>query len=262
MKSKKLKITVSIVILLAAMASVIAVGFKYGIAPIIHLQDITTFYMDGNKSKYDTDSIEAGTSLQGKTVLFLGSSVTYGSKSMGVSFVDYIERESGCTAIKEAVSGTTLVDNGSTSYVSRLNGVDASHVDIVVCQLSTNDATKEMPLGTANQAEPDTSTVAGAIEYIIEYSKSKWNAMVVFYTNPYYDSDYYGRMVTLLNEIAEHKDILVYDMWSSESFNSISDDKRRLYMADEIHPTKAGYRDWITPYMMKTLPHEYNMSRV
>ena len=43
-----------------------------------------------------------------KTIIFLGSSVTYGAASGGVSFADVICRNYGYNMIKEAVSGTTL----------------------------------------------------------------------------------------------------------------------------------------------------------
>ena len=39
---------------------------------------------------------------------------------MDVSFVDYISYRNGCEYVKEAVSGTTLVDNGKTSYIQRM----------------------------------------------------------------------------------------------------------------------------------------------
>ena len=48
--------------------------------------------------------------LAGKQILFLGSSVTYGHFSEGVSFVEIIAERTGMLPVKEAVSGTTLVD--------------------------------------------------------------------------------------------------------------------------------------------------------
>ncbi len=45
-----------------------------------------------------------------KKIIFLGSSVTYGSAAGGVSFPDPICKKNGYEMIKEAVSGTTLVD--------------------------------------------------------------------------------------------------------------------------------------------------------
>ena len=81
--------------------------------------------------------------MAGKHLIFLGSSVTYGSASGGVSFADFISRRNGCAITKEAVSGTTLVDEGEDSYISRLKKLDKSiPADLFICQLSTNDATQ------------------------------------------------------------------------------------------------------------------------
>ena len=45
--------------------------------------------------------------LKGKTILFLGSSVTHGSCAGGISFVDLMADKCEIHCIKEAVSGTT-----------------------------------------------------------------------------------------------------------------------------------------------------------
>ena len=62
--------------------------------------------------------------LFGKTVIFLGSSVTYGSASGGISFADFLQKEDGIVSVKEAVSGTTLVDGDNTSYIARMKTID------------------------------------------------------------------------------------------------------------------------------------------
>lgn len=56
-------------------------------------------------------------------------------------------------------------------------------------------------------------------------------------------------MVELLKEIQNKWDIGVIDLWNDTDFNNITDDQRNLYMADEIHPTQAGYLEWWTPKM-------------
>jgi len=180
--------------------------------------------------------------LSGKRVLFLGSSVTYGSAANGESFADMLA-EYGCNVVKEAVSGTTLVDDGPDSYVSRMKTMDSSiKADLFVCQLSTNDASQGKPMGAAD-GRMDTSTIAGAIEYIIDYAKRTWRCPVAFYTNPRYDSDPYAKMVALLKEC----DVQIIDLWSDDDFNSITDEQRARYMADPIHPTREGYREWWLP---------------
>ena len=46
--------------------------------------------------------------LKGKRVLFLGSSVTYGAASGGVSFAELMAERCEMQCLKEAVSGTVL----------------------------------------------------------------------------------------------------------------------------------------------------------
>ena len=214
-----------------------------------------------NKGNYgdhnDIQKIE-NSPLQGKTILFLGSSVTYGYASMGVSFADFLAESDGITAVKEAVSGTTLADLKDSSYVSRLKKVDTNlKIDMFVCQPSTNDATKNIPLGTVADGFDadsfDTQTVAGAIEYIISYVKRTWDCPVVFYTQAKYDSEAYAAMVELLYKIKDKWNIDIIDLWNDKQINAITDEERRLFLADAIHPTRAGYKNWWLPKFQEYL---------
>ena len=58
--------------------------------------------------------------LSGKNFIFLGSSVTKGMAAYGKSFVDMIAARNHSNVIKEAVSGTTLVEKGKKNYITRL----------------------------------------------------------------------------------------------------------------------------------------------
>ncbi|MBQ9544054.1 MAG: SGNH/GDSL hydrolase family protein [Clostridia bacterium] len=196
--------------------------------------------------------------LNDKTVIFLGSSVTYGSASSGVSFVDHLARIDGVTAVKEAVPGTTLVDDDPKSYISRMKTIDpAIKADAFVCQLSTNDATGKKHLGSLSEGfDPkdfDTHTVAGAIEYVTAYSRRTWDCPVLFYTNPRFDCAEYERMTSLLYAAEKKWGFTVIDLWNDEEINSIPDDLKALYMHDPIHPTASGYRDLWTPVFRKAL---------
>lgn len=208
-------------------------------------------FHEGNYGEYTLSKTEAiaDSPIEGKTVIFLGSSVTAGFGSLRVSFADFLEKTDGITAIKEAVSGTTLVDGSDLSYVSRMKEIDKSiKADAFVCQLSTNDATKEKPIGEVSDGFEidsfDTQTVAGAIEYIIAYAKETWNCPVVFYTQAKYDSAHYAQMVDVLLEIQEKWGITVLDLWNDEQINSATPEEKAIYLIDEIHPTKAGYKVW------------------
>ena len=255
---KKLLIIIPIAAVVVA-AWIAFCGYQWSWGPFMKLHDFKTSALEGNSEKYSLDNAapNADSPIEGKTVLFLGSSVTYGSASGGVSFADYIGKRDGCTVIKSAVSGTTLVESGINSYVSRLKKLDAEKVDLFVCQLSTNDASQKKELGkiieSKNLNDFDTKTIAGAIEYIICYSKEKWNCPVIFYTNPRYDSELYGEMVDILKEAEAKWGISVIDMWNDDNLNAALSADMNLYMADKIHPTKAGYREIWTPFMEREI---------
>ncbi|MCR5783524.1 MAG: SGNH/GDSL hydrolase family protein [Clostridia bacterium] len=202
------------------------------------------------------DSIEQiDTPLRGKNICVLGSSVVYGYDSQACSIPEYFGARFGCSFTKEAVCGTTLADTGDLSYVSRLGKLDTdTRYNLFICQLSTNDASKEIPLGEICSGNGyDTSTVTGAIEFIINCVRDTRNCPVVFFTGSHYDSDRYDAMVRRLYALKGKYDIGVLDLWNGREFNQIPDDLRDLYMQDDIHPTIAGYRDWWGPELERQL---------
>lgn len=232
-------------------------GWKWGWGPFHKLSEYRYRSMPGNADRYAVSQVKPSgdETLKGKTVIFLGSSVTYGAASLGESFADDLSARLQCNVVKEAVSGTTLSTTSPNSYVTRLDNIKTRQADLFICQLSTNDASQKKPLGEVTDSERmedfDTDTVAGAMEYIIAYAKDKWDCPVVFYTNPKYDSDEYAAMVELLYEIRDKWGIGVIDLWTE--LPEITEEERALYMADAIHPTRAGYLEWWTLVMEKDI---------
>ena len=237
--------------ILAGALVIMAGGF---VCYLIFGQQIIRNYLrslPGNAEQYEPVNIaaDAESPLRGKTIIFLGSSVTKGYGACDTSFVELLAQKDGVIPVKEAVGGTTLITRNKESYIPRMENLDpAIRADGFVCQLSTNDAKGKFPLGTVSgsfeKSSFDTSTIAGALEYIVCYARETWDCPVMFYTGTRYDSGYYGKMVALLHEIEEKWDCTVADLWSDEVLNSITDEQRKLYMLDDIHPTKAGYWEW------------------
>lgn len=222
--------------------------------------------LKGNREEYSVASTQeiADSPLEGKVIFWLGSSVTEGASSGQESMVDFLAKKHGAQCIKEAVSGTTLADRASSSYVSRLDQYlvsdeRAGHVDAFICQLSTNDKGFPDGFGVVTPADVrdaaafDTATTFGAMEYIIATAKDTWDCPVYFYTNPPMGDENYETMVQSLEEIAEKWGVTIIDLYRDQAFNDISEEERALYMADSIHPTKAGYREWWLPKFEETL---------
>lgn len=247
---------------------------------VIALEGILQIYvwMESNKRKeapgnaevYNIENLSKleASPLAGKTMIFLGSSVTEGAAAQNQSFVELLEYQDGVQVIKEAKSGTTLVDKNSLmalvafgngdSYIKRVQKLDKTiKADGFVCQLSTNDATMKKELGEISTSQKledfDTNTITGAMEYIIVYAKETWNCPIVFYTGSYYENAEYAAMVNRLYELQKKWGIGIIDLYTDTAFNDVDKDTYDLYMFDEIHPTKAGYAKWWVPEIRKQL---------
>lgn len=178
--------------------------------------------------------------LNQKTVLFLGSSVTYGAASGGVSFADIMSETCGIHCIKEAVSGTTLADIDDISYVSRLKKVNKStKIDLLICQLSTNDA--------SSSRIKDFSETENAIRFILQYAKTTFQCPIVFYTGTYFENERYSNMVKLLYRLQKEYDFYILDLYNDEEMLGVSKEEYQIYMSDPVHPTLQGYTQWWTP---------------
>jgi hypothetical protein len=150
MKRKNVLITVCCTVAALAAAQLVILGFRGGIGPLKFLKENQMSKLAGNAAEYHVENLSPlpDSPLQGKRLLFLGSSVTKGAASLDVSMADYIRVLDSCEVVKSAVNGTTLTDTGAGSYVSRLKAIDTAQTfDAVIVQLSTNDATKKKPPG-------------------------------------------------------------------------------------------------------------------
>ncbi len=219
--------------------------------------------------------------LKGKTIYWLGSSVTYGASSNGEAVADYIQALTGCTSVKNAVNSTTINGTGNNSYTDRLIATSSSgnwtafdttaHVDAFVCQISTNDAPSryyndesvhgamtgpvidetEMPV----VSEYDPSTTLGGIEYIIAYAIRTWNCPVYFYSGTPYGSNTgypgsrraYGGETESNDGYKHYGDLVdevleIADAWTNAGFEVGVID---MYHDDDFNKLASGtYFDW------------------
>ena len=211
------------------------------------------------KQKQNPDS-----PLQGKACIFLGSSVTYGHAALGESFVEALQVIDGLQVYKETLSGTTMVDEAlkGPSFITRMKTIPADfRADAFICQLSTNDARQGWPMGDIaagmDRDTFDTKTIVGAMEYIISYAMDIWHCPVYFYTGTKFVDPAYRLMVDILYRLQKKWGIRIIDLWNDIDLADMKDSTYDLYMFDPIHPTRAGYLLWWTPFirdgLIKTL---------
>lgn len=205
--------------------------------------------------------------LSGLRLLWLGSSVTYGQAAQGYAVADYLEEtHQALRSYKYAVSGTTLVDDSVSSYISRMKQIPTDlHPDYLIVQLSTNDAAMNKPFGSlsagTNLSDFDTHTIYGAMEYVIAYAAKTWNCPVVFFTGTYYDKSTYSndgtaytKMVNTLLDVRQKWGIQVIDLYDDDSMTALyNTEQYKKLMSDGVHPTANGYRTWWGPKFEKAL---------
>lgn len=207
-----------------------------------------------------TRSVDPHDPLSGLNIVWLGSSVTYGQNADGYSMADYIaEMHPATNCYKYTISGTTLVDETASSYVSRMKYIDKDmDIDYFIVQLSTNDASQNKTLGNLSDSfemdDFDTTTIYGAMEYIIAYAEETWGCPVLFYSGSYYRSEAYANMVQALLAVQDKWGIDIIDLWNNEDMTALFGTKLyKSYMADNIHPKKLGYTEWWGPEFEKVL---------
>lgn len=252
-------------------------------------EDGTFASKNANGAEFDVNSVEqvANHPLKDRVIYWLGSSVTYGSASSGSSMADYLAAKTGCKSVKEAVSGTTLLndgltaDTGAKSYVNRLktstNFNKTEQVDAFICQISTNDCTSarlskrgEITADDVYELDQfDVATTLGAVEYIIEYVIETYDCPIYFYSGAYFTdgsnkaarqnsnpkgSDY-ATLIEQVKQIAKKWDatigidVGVIDLFNDQEFNEMASDQYYAWATSgPIHPKKAGYIQWWTPY--------------
>ncbi len=232
----------------------------------------------GNAAEYDVSKVKTDpdSPLKDLSVVFLGSSITLGKGSHNQSFADYLGKKHGFQYVKLAQNGTTMATAYANSYIERLQNYVASGAaapDYLVCQLGSNDARFQVKIGSVSSADLtalNTNTVTGAIEYISGYVQEVWGCPVIFFVMPQFESDefhdeHYVKMISALYNAQRDSKwggdrLKILNMWANESLNKKLQKKWKLYMTDEIHPTKAGYLDIYSsefePYLQVTMANE------
>lgn len=191
------------------------------------------------------------------------------------------------TTLKAAEDGQDYYSRLIHSAVLDKNAV----IDAFICQISTNDVYVPQDWGNVTNddvTDPacfDRRTTLGGVESIIAYAHDTWHCPIFFFSGSYYGStpihgdvreafwntgDDYGKLVGRVRQAVEKwnamdgYDVRLIDLYNDKAFNGISTEDFQFYMSrvdrgngvyadDPIHPTKAGYLCWWTPYFEKCL---------
>ena len=243
-----------------------------------------------NDLAYDVSNVQRveGHPLAGKKIYWLGSSVTRGEAAGAQSMADFLAAKTGAICKKDAVSGTTIYDDGGTSDATSKNSYTRrlvnstifdpnEEIDAFICQISTNDSTNSR-LNMRGEISADDvldmeefnrKTTLGGIEFIISYVSETWDCPIYFYSGSYFSDgnnkaqrqnsnpkgSEYGKLVSQTQEILNkwNKQFYIHadliDLYNDKDFNDAASDAYYSWStSDPIHPKKAGYLQWWMPY--------------
>lgn len=256
-------------------------------------ETLPTSGKDANHTDFYADKVVQveDSPLAGKTIYWLGSSVTYGANSGGQSMAEFLAAKTGAICKKDAVSGTTIFDDGATentgikSYTRRLTNSTIfdknEKVDAFICQISTNDAIsnrlsnrgKVTDITFEDKSYFNLKTTLGGVEYIIAYVTETWGCPVYFYSGSYFgdknsggtrtngdpSGTNYAKLIEDVKEVVAKWQELGYevdviDLFNDVDFNEqVSDSYYKWATNDPIHPKRAGYLNWWMPYFEQYL---------
>lgn len=117
-------------------------------------------------------------------------------------------------------------------------------IDHLIVQLSTNDVTQNKRVGkiasNKNMEDFDTTTVLGAIEFIIAYAQKTWGCEVTFYTNPDFNNAAYESLIDDLYEIQKKWGIGVIDFYNYKDMDALDRGDARFLYERRHSPQRHG----------------------
>lgn len=269
-------------VILRILAAILAILIVVGASTVQQLVTVTGLKNVGNSEKYDPENLPLKTDspIIGKELLWVGSSVFQGFGAGNTSPATIIDAMDGTISTIEIKGGTFIASIGanvpgssvdpSSSYINRLrdnhNIETDPHYDLVVVQLSTNDAKGACEIGEVGNSftDFDETTTMGALQAIIVYAKETWGARTLVIGGSYFenemtltggqDAGLYQEMIEKCHQLDEKwgDDFSFLDLWHNDAMYEgveTGGELWRTYMSDAIHPTKRGYAEWWGPYI-------------
>lgn len=200
--------------------------------------------------------------LQGKKVLFLGDSITYGSRASAPEFryVDRFGAKTGATVKNYGIGGTRIAPvhhslsakpEWDQTFLSRVDEMDAD-ADAVVVFGGTNDfGHGDGVIGSFN--DTDEYTFYGALHALVKKLMTKYPAARLVFLTPLHRT---SELVTVnevglptpplveyvkaIREIADYYSIPVLDLWSISGIFPRDEQNYKLYTSDGLHPNDLG----------------------
>lgn len=208
----------------------------------------------GNNDEYNVEQLKRNENsvMQDDPYVFLGSDFTFGAKSDGQSFVDYLEAVDGIKCKKYGGENYKLNGKGENTLVYCFSKAVEKDVypKVVFCEVPACNAKGRQNNGELSSSyyigDYDTTTLYGAMEYLCASADLNWGCKVVFITCPTNDDKKYAEIAEAADAVAEKWGSKVINFYNNDEI-SFDKSEKSLYMVDNSSPTKAGYNKVYAP---------------
>lgn len=199
----------------------------------------------------------------------LGDSITEGwiGAGQGVNgfasptWCEQMASNLGCTVNNYGLSATSICNGSSESFVTRLNRMTETTVDLLLIFGGTNDYgdTRAQTLGSIADAAAQGTNFYASFKYLVEAAINKYPSAVIAVITPMRrqtgSANSKGitieQIVNAEIEVAEYYGIPCYDFFHDGGINPSISAQRTRYTADGLHPNQAGINKWLAPQFTK-----------
>ena len=231
-----------------------------------------SFLLDGPIHFAPDVKVRGATPLKGRSVLFVGDSITEAICEVNNPHLRYtagwpgrVGWANGMRWLNTGISGATVSDNwGPGNTVRRQVGWHKGMpFDIVIAHGGINDAMGKCPAGTVAPGKPedynpsaeDFKTFAGSLEYLFwqirhEIPGAKVGYIINFRVEKSGWSDWakMPEYLPLMKKACEKWGIPYINLWEDESVAAQIKPETRTALGDSLHPNNLGY-DILYPYI-------------
>lgn len=218
-------------------------------------------------------TVESTSPLKGKTMLFMGDSITYGSGDAvspfrtGRAWAGRIADLTGAITTNAAVGGAKVsFQRGDDNWVySQYEPHKNTKFDIIVMHGGVNDARYDRPVGTLSEGKDEATlkknqtSYVGGLEWIFYMvSTTNTDAKLYFIANHRLDGHSKGSARDMsayfdaAKQACEKWGIIFIDLYNNKELNDKLETKTTKYLPDTLHLNAAGY-DIITPYIIEAI---------
>lgn len=214
-------------------------------------ESLTTINTNITNISANIDNLK-NTTLVNKQVLFIGDSIFAGVTQQGSAtktIAQVFAEKTGAICENNAIAGTCITNNGTTSICARIKTITENKYDIIFINGGINDWANSMPIGNLTTSGED--TFAGALRSIIAsaYTKIKTGGKVIVVTPTMYHASFSLSPNSIYTTAPSYSNVMKIiceqynvDCIDGEIISQVNVYNRNSLIPDGTHFTSEGYQ--------------------